>query len=113
MWHFTERGVVTVLGAGLLLGSGCISLAAIPEQQERHFKVKDRPLVVLQNIVDGRIEVKSWKNPEVVVTSSAASDKVAIDVEQVGDRIDINASSLVDAAQPHVEVRLWELHERK
>ena len=41
MWHFTERGVVTVLGAGLLLGSGCISLAAIPEQQERHFKVKD------------------------------------------------------------------------
>src|SRR5262250_3880574 len=101
MRHFTERGVVTVLGAGLLLGSGGISLAATPEQQERHFKVKERPLVVLQNIVDGRIEVKSWKNPEVVVTSSAASDKVAIDVEQVGDRIDINASSLVDAAQPH------------
>ena len=101
MRHFTERGVVTVLGAGLLLSSGGISLAATPEQQERHFKVKERPLVVLQNIVDGRIEVKSWKNPEVVVTSSAASDKVAIDVEQVGDRIDINASSLVDAAQPH------------
>ena len=48
MWHFTERGVVTVLGAGLLLCSGCISLAATPEQQEKHFKVKDRPLVVLQ-----------------------------------------------------------------
>jgi DUF4097 and DUF4098 domain-containing protein YvlB len=100
MWHFTERSVVTALGAGLLLCSGCVTLAG-PEEQEKHFKVKDRPLVVLQNIVDGRIEVKSWKNAEVVVTSSAASDKVAIDVEQVGDRIDINASSLVSSAQPH------------
>ena len=101
MWHFTERSVVTALGAGLLLCSGCVTLAAAPEEQEKHFKVQGRPLVVLQNIVDGRIEVKSWKNAEVVVTSSAASDKVAIDVEQVGDRIDINASSLVNSAQPH------------
>lgn len=103
MWqrNWTERSVVTVLGTGLLLCVGGVTLASPPEQQERHFKVKERPLVVLQNIVDGRIEVKSWKNPEVVVTSTAASDKVAIDVEQVGDRIDINASSLVDSAQPH------------
>lgn len=101
MWHFTERSVITALGAGLLLCSGCVTLAAAPEEQEKHFKVQDRPLVVLQNIVDGRIEVKSWKNAEVVVISSAASDKVAIDVEQVGDRIDINASSLVSSAQPN------------
>jgi hypothetical protein len=103
MWQrtWTERSVVTALGAGLLLCAGGLAVARPPEQQERHFKVKERPLVVLQNIVNGRIEVKSWKNPEIVVTSSAASDKVAIDVEQVGDRIDINASSLVDSAQPH------------
>jgi hypothetical protein len=103
MWQrtWTERSVVTALGAGLFLCAGSLAVARPPEQQERHFKVKERPLVVLQNIVNGRIEVKSWKNPEIVVTSSAASDKVAIDVEQVGDRIDINASSLVDSAQPH------------
>jgi len=103
MWqrNWTKRSVVSVFGAGLLLCACGLTLAATPEPQEKHFKVKDRPLVVLQNIVNGRIEVKSWKNPEVVVTSSAASDKVAIDVEQVGDRIDINASSLVDSAEAH------------
>ena len=50
--------------------------------------------MVLQNIVDGRIEVKSWKNPEIVVISTSSPGKVAIDLEQVGDRIDINATRL-------------------
>ncbi len=58
-------------------------------------------MVVLQNIVDGRIEVKSSKNPEVVVTSSFAPGKVEVDIEQVGDRIDINASALTTSTQPH------------
>ena len=103
MWqrNWTKRSVVAVSGIGLLLCAGSLTLATTPEQQEKHFKVKDRPLVVLQNIVDGRIEVKSWKNQEVVVTSSAAPEKVSIDIEQAGDRIDINASSLVDSPQPH------------
>lgn len=98
---WTERGFVAGLSAGLLLCVGSIALAGPAEQQEKHFKVQNRPLVVLQNIVNGRIEVKSWKNAEVVVTSTAAPDKVAVEVEQVGDRIDINASSLVDSTQPH------------
>jgi DUF4097 and DUF4098 domain-containing protein YvlB len=57
--------------------------------------------VVLQNIVNGRIEVKSSKNPEVVVSSTSIADKVAIDIEQVGDRIDISASSLSSSPLPH------------
>jgi DUF4097 and DUF4098 domain-containing protein YvlB len=77
------------------------ALATTPEHQERHFAVKGHPLVVLQNIVNGRIEVKSSKNPEIIVTSTAAADKVAIDIEQVGDRIDINATSLAASSDPH------------
>src|SRR3974377_2024514 len=102
MWqrNWTKRSVVAVSGIGLLLCAGSLTRATTPRPQEENFKGKDRPLVVLQNIVDGRIEVKSWKNQEVVVTSSAAPEKVAIEVEQVGDRIDINASSRVDARQP-------------
>jgi DUF4097 and DUF4098 domain-containing protein YvlB len=75
--------------------------AAGPEQQERHFTVKNKPVVVLQNIVNGRIEVKSSKNSEVVVVSSFAPGKVEVDIEQVGDRIDINASALTTSTQPH------------
>jgi DUF4097 and DUF4098 domain-containing protein YvlB len=96
------QGVLTVLCAGLVLCAATVSFAAPNEQQERHFTVKDRPVVIINNIVNGRIEVKSWKNAEVVVTSSFATDKVSVEAEQVGDRIDINATSLVSAsAQPH------------
>jgi len=100
--NLIQRRIWTLLGAGILAGSfSFTATAATPEHQERHFTVKSRPVVVLQNIVNGRIEVKSWKNPEIVVSSTAPSDKVAIDVEQAGDRIDISASALTTSSQPH------------
>lgn len=103
MLHFKidQRTVLSAVGAGVLLCAAAPLRAGSPQQKERHFVVKNRPTVVLENIVDGRIEVKSAKNGEVVVISSAAPEKVAIDIEQVGDRIDVSASSLVTATQPH------------
>jgi len=96
------RGVICVLGAGVFFCAAASAIAAATEQQEeRHFAVKDHPVVIIDNIVNGRIEVKSWKNPEVVVTTTTVPGKVAIDAEQVGDRIDINATSLVPSSQPH------------
>jgi DUF4097 and DUF4098 domain-containing protein YvlB len=96
-----EHAVLSAIGIATLLCAAAPGLAASAEQKERHFAVKGRPTVVLRNIVDGRIEVKSSKNPEVVVISSSSPEKVAIDVEQVGDRIDISASGLVNSTQPH------------
>ncbi|MGB9468443.1 MAG: DUF4097 family beta strand repeat-containing protein [Candidatus Acidiferrum sp.] len=96
------RGVSHILGAGLFFCAVTAALAATTEQQEEHhFTVKDHPIVIINNIVNGRIEVKSWKNSEVVVTSTIVPGKVSIESEQVGDRIDINATSLVDSAEPH------------
>jgi len=98
----SERTLFSGLGAILLFGALSAPLwAATPEQQERRFTVKNRPVVVLQNIVNGRIEVKSWKNSEIVVTSTYSPGKVEVEIEQVGDRIDISASALTDSAQPH------------
>jgi DUF4097 and DUF4098 domain-containing protein YvlB len=96
-----HRGALVIFGTGLFLCAATAVFAAGTEQQERHFTVKDHPVVILDNIVNGRIEVKSWKNPEVVVTSTSVPSKVSIEVEQVGDRIDINASSLVASSEPH------------
>jgi DUF4097 and DUF4098 domain-containing protein YvlB len=95
--------ILGVLSAGLLFGAASLGVAATTEQQEEHhFTVKDRPVVIIDNIVNGRIEVKSWKNSEVVVTTTSVPGKVAIDSEQVGDRIDINATSLVNTStEPH------------
>src|ERR1700720_2302593 len=79
------RCVVPVVGACVFLWPA--AAAAAGQRLERHFTVQGRPVVLIQNVANGRIEVKSWKNPEVVVSGSRASDKIAIDIEQAGDRI--------------------------
>lgn len=97
------RGGLYVLGAMVFLGGAIATLAGPAEEQEKHFAVTGKPVVTLNNIVNGRIEVKSWKNAEVVVTSTSVPGKVSIEAEQVGDRIDINATSQKESgsAQPH------------
>jgi hypothetical protein len=92
---------IFLLGAGLLLSpaqAGAQATAA--PRLERHLAVKGRPVVTIQNIANGRIEVKSWKNPEVVISGSRASDKMLIDIEQAGDRIEVTAHPLDENVQP-------------
>jgi hypothetical protein len=89
-WETMARGFLPVVGAGLLLGAA--HAAAAPQHFERHFAVKGRPVVVIQNVANGRIEVKSSKNPEVVVAATQASNKINIDAEQAGERIDVTAT---------------------
>src|SRR6267378_2955564 len=78
-WETMARGFLPVLGAGMLFGAA--HAAAAPQHFERHFAVKGRPVVVIQNVANGRIEVKSSKNPEVVVAATQASNKINIDAE--------------------------------
>jgi len=104
MWNpanWSERRMLHAAGIAVFLCASSTALAGTMDHQERRFTVKDKPVVILDNIVNGRIEVKSWKNPEVVVTSSSVAGKVNIDIEQVGDRIDINASSPLASSGPH------------
>jgi len=75
--HAIRTIAFSALSTGLLFCAAAPVWGGSPEHQERHFAVKARPFVVLQNIVNGRIEVKSWKNPEVVVSSTSAPGKVA------------------------------------
>jgi Putative adhesin len=89
--------LVPVLGAGLLLMP--LASFAAGQKVERHFAVKGRPVVMIQNVANGRIEVKSWKNPEVVVSASQPSNKVALDMEQADNRIDVTASIMDASAQ--------------
>ena len=90
-------GILPVLAAGVLFGAA--EAPAAPQHFERHFAVNGRPVVVIQNVANGRIEVKSWKNSEVVVAASQASNKISIDTEQAGARIDVTAT-IADNAAP-------------
>src|SRR5215468_5206153 len=80
------------LGAGMFLLPFAAPAAA--DKLERHFTVKGRPVVMIQNVADGRIEVKSWKNPEVVVSASGSSNKINLEMEQADDRIEVSANIL-------------------
>src|SRR5260370_41773972 len=94
-----KHSVLPMLGAAAFLFSGAPAKAAARQHVEKHFAVKGRPVVVIHNVANGRIEVKSWKNAEVDVLASQASDKIVLDMEQAGERIDVTASILHDSAQ--------------
>ena len=85
------------LAAGLLLMP--LASFAAGQKIEKHFAVKGRPVVMIQNVANGRIEVKSWKNPEVVVSASQPSNKIGLDMEQADNRIDVTASIIDASAQ--------------
>jgi len=94
-----ERSILPVAGAVVFLCSG-VSARAAGDHLEKHFVVKSRPVVVIHNVANGRIEVKSSKNPQVDISASQLSNKIGFEMEQVGDRIDVTANILDSAAQP-------------
>jgi DUF4097 and DUF4098 domain-containing protein YvlB len=99
-WAFHKKVlpvIFPVIGAGVLLLP--VASFASGQKIEKHFTVKGRPVVMIQNVADGRIEVKSWKNPEVVVSASQPSDNIGLDMEQADDRIDVTANILKTSAQ--------------
>jgi DUF4097 and DUF4098 domain-containing protein YvlB len=91
------RGILPVLVTGVLLWSSGFVQAA-PQRFEKHFAVKGRPVVVLQNVANGRIEVKSSKNSEVIVSATQAANKIGIETEQADERVDIIATVLDNSA---------------
>jgi DUF4097 and DUF4098 domain-containing protein YvlB len=86
-----------LLGAGMFLLP--FASPAAGEKIEKHFTVKGRPIVMIQNVADGRIEVKSWKNPEIVVSAAGSSNKIGLEMEQADDRIEVSARILDGNAQ--------------
>ena len=95
--RISAAALVPVMGTGLLLAP-LVCLAA-GQKIEKHFSVKGRPVVMIQNVANGRIEVKSWKNPEIVVSASQPSNKIGLDMEQADNRIDVTASIADPSAQ--------------
>ena len=94
------RRILPVLGAGVFLWPVPPAEAA-SQHFEKHFAVKGRPVVCIHNIANGRIEVKSTKNSEVIVAGTQASAKVSLETENAGDRIDVSANVVDITAQPN------------
>ena len=97
--HLYRRACQQTAGvfvAGLLL---CGVTSAAPRRQEQHFKVDARPVITIHN-PNGLVTVKAWTKSEVMVISTLASDQVAVDAEQMGNRVDVSTRGLSDSVSP-------------
>jgi DUF4097 and DUF4098 domain-containing protein YvlB len=92
-WH---TKTAATFGTALLLAS---SAAAAPRHIEKHFKVDPRPVVTIHNL-NGTITVKAWTRPEVKLVVDSPSDRVDIDADQSGNRVDLAAHANADNVSP-------------
>jgi DUF4097 and DUF4098 domain-containing protein YvlB len=93
------RHILPLVGVGVFCWGAGPAMGAT-QHFEKHFPVKGHPVVCIHNIGNGRIDVKSTKNSEVVVAGTLASSKVTLETENPGDRIDVSANIVDVTAQP-------------
>jgi DUF4097 and DUF4098 domain-containing protein YvlB len=94
------RALIPAASAAVFLLAATAAAVPTTRKIEKHYSVTGRPVVCIHNIGNGRIEVKSAKNSEVAIFATEATDKVNVDVEQAGDRIDVTSSATDPAATP-------------
>ena len=75
------------------------SAGAQARRFERHFTVQGKPVITVQNAT-GRIQVKAWDKQEVLIAGEKASTSVAVDTEQVGNRIEVATRVISNNANP-------------
>jgi DUF4097 and DUF4098 domain-containing protein YvlB len=75
-----------------------LALPALAHHVEKHFTVDGRPIVIIRNS-SGRIQVKSWNKPEVLIVGDHASSSVDLETEQAGSRVEIETRVLNDSAR--------------
>jgi len=76
-----------------------LALPASAHRVEKHFPMDVRPIVTVSN-ANGTIVVKSWQKAEVLVIGTHASDKVEVDTQQMGNRIEVTTHLLSENVHP-------------
>jgi DUF4097 and DUF4098 domain-containing protein YvlB len=87
--------------AGLLL-PGFLLFSVLPasaKRLEKHFKVEARPVVSIHN-PNGAVTVKAWTKSEVLVIADLGSDRVDVDAQQNGNRVDVTTRQLTGNVAP-------------
>lgn len=75
------------------------SPSAFAHHLEKQFTVEPHPLVTLHN-PSGTVVISSWSKPTVMVVADHNSEKVEVDAEQVGNRVDIVTHVLAESVSP-------------
>jgi DUF4097 and DUF4098 domain-containing protein YvlB len=85
---------------GLFATGFLLSVApASAHRLEKHFTVEPRAVITIHN-PNGKVIVKAWTKHEVMVIANHVSDKVEVDAEQTGNRVDLRTRQLADTVSP-------------
>jgi len=87
---------------GLLVLPGLLLFSATSASADRlvqHFKVEAHPVVTIHN-PNGTVTVRAWTKSEVMVVANRATDNVAVDAEQNGNRVDILTRPVSETSAP-------------
>ncbi|MGA8220990.1 MAG: DUF4097 family beta strand repeat-containing protein [Candidatus Acidiferrales bacterium] len=98
--HFASK--ISIVKSGALLAPALLLLGASPasaHQLEKHFKVEPRSVITIHN-PNGKVVVKAWTKSEVMVVANHASDKVEVDAQQTGNRVDLVTHEIADSISP-------------
>ncbi|HUA00634.1 MAG TPA: DUF4097 family beta strand repeat-containing protein [Candidatus Aquilonibacter sp.] len=92
--HWKKTGVLV---PGLLLLS--VATASAADRTTQHFRVDAHPVVAIHN-PGGTVTVRAWTKSEVMVVAVRATNEVAVDATQTGNRVDILTRQVAEAAGP-------------
>jgi DUF4097 and DUF4098 domain-containing protein YvlB len=91
--HWRTSGLLV---PGLLLLS---ATSASADRLVQHFKVEAHPVVTIHN-PNGAVTVRAWTKSEVMIVANRATDNVAVDAEQFGNRVDILTRPVSETSAP-------------
>ena len=66
---------------------------------EKQFSVQPHPLITLHN-PSGTVTISSWDKPEVMVVADHNSQKIEVDAEQNGNRVDVVTHQIAEDIKP-------------
>ncbi|MGH9782351.1 MAG: hypothetical protein ACRD33_11105, partial [Candidatus Acidiferrales bacterium] len=87
----------TAGGCAAILLLGAAPLYA--HHLEKQFTVQPHPLITLHN-PSGTVTISSWDKSEVMVVADHASQKIEVDAEQNGNRVDVVTHQLSEQIAP-------------
>lgn len=92
-----NSAAMLLLSTGLLFASAPVAFA---HHLQKQFAVEPHPLITLHN-PSGTVIISSWSKPTVTIVADHNSEKVEVDAEQVGNRIDVVTHVLAENVSPN------------
>lgn len=89
----------TLAGAAAWLLLGGMPTPAAAHRLSRQFSVGSHPVITVRN-ASGRIQIRSWRKAAVRIVADHRTNKVEVDAQQRGNRVEVSTHVLTENTSP-------------